>query len=504
MSENRKREFLTDGADRRLVVLVYLLSIVFLLLFFPFKLGVNVPIFLTCIYIVAFTYQKYANVPIDRGSISLFLVVMIASLPFVLYDESPFRVLHFIILMGAVLFQLFTMFCCRAYPRLSESWLYDLANAVIFTPLANLDAFWRVIARRFSRSRFRTLLLILAGIAIASHLMFLLGTQLSSADAVFEFLRSRFTAPFWRYGGQIILGLLAAVPLSMFIYGAFFGFRHQRGTELITKPDEKRIHIVPSETVIAMLIPVCALQAFYLASQATYLFSAASGFLPEDYAYAQYARRGFLELCAVSLVNITLIAAALSFTKHNKRGTEIAVNALVVFLCICSLVMIATAFAKMILYMHSFGLTANRMITSWFMLGLALVFIFTIVRCFKPSFKLVRTATVTAIVMFLMLCFVDCDHVAVSYNKDAYLNGQLEGFDIEMLYRSSDSVIPIVIDLYEHAEGTLKEDARALLCYYETHYDNSFSTWRSFNIARYDAHSKFIRWQEATGFSAAS
>lgn len=95
-------------------------------------------------------------------------------------------------------------------------------------------------------------------------------------------------------------------------------------------------------------------------------------------------------------------------------------------------------------------------------------------------------------------------HVAVSYNKDAYLNGQLEGFDIEMLYRSSDSVIPIVIDLYEHAEGTLKEDARALLCYYETHYDNSFSTWRSFNIARYDAHSKFIRWQEATGFSAAS
>lgn len=503
MSDNSKREFLTDGADRRLMIPVYVLSILFLALFFPFKLGVNVPIFLICVYIVAFAYQKRSDAPIDRGSTSLLLIVMIASLPFVLYDGSPFRVLHFVMLMGAVFFQLFTMFSCRAYPRLSESWLYDLANAVVFTPFANLDAFWRVLARRFSRSRFRTVLLVLAGIAVALPLMFLLGTQLSSADAVFEFLRSRLTAPFWRYGGKALLGLVAAVPVSMFIYGALFGFRHRRGTELVAKPDNERLHIVPSESVIAALIPVCALQTLYLASQVAYFLSTFSGFLPENYTYAQYARRGFLELCAVSLVNLILIAASLSFTKHKKRGTEKTVNALVVFLCVCSLAMIATAFAKMILYMHSFGLTANRIITSWFMLGLALVFVFTIIRCFKPSFKLIRTATVTAIAMFLMLCFVDCDNVAIGYNKDAYLSGRLEGFDIEMLYQSSDSVIPLVIDLYEHADGELKEGAGALLAYYANHYDGSFSTWRSFNIARYNAHSIFVRWQEATGFSAA-
>ncbi len=189
--------------------------------------------------------------------------------------------------------------------------------------------------------------------------------------------------------------------------------------------------------------------------------------------------------------------------KAQKARHGKTVNALVVFLSVCSIAMIATAFAKMILYMHSFGLTANRIITTWFMLGLALVFLFTILRCFKPDFKLVRTATVTAIVMFLMLCFVDCDYVAVGYNKDAYLSGRLEGFDIEMLYNSSDSVVPIVIDLYEHSEGELKDDARALLQHYASHYDSSITTWRSFNIARYDAHSKFLRWQEATGFNAA-
>ena len=503
MSDTYKRDFQPDGADRRLMFSTYLLGLLFLALFIPFQLGVNVPVFLTCVYIVAFNYQKRSDAPIDRGSTSLFLIVMIASLPFVLYDGSPFRVLHFVLLMGAVMFQLFTMFSCRAYPRLSESWLYDLANAIFLTPLANLDAFWRVLARRFGQSRFRTVLLVFSGLAVALPLMFLLGTQLSSADAAFEFLRSRFTAPFWRYGGKLLLGLIAAVPVSMFLYGAFFGFRHRRGTEIAVKPDGVRIHIVPSEAVIAALIPVCLLQAFYLASQVAYSLSNFSGFLPENYTYAEYARRGFLELCAVSLVNLTVIAAVMTFTKHKKRATETTVNALVVFLSVCSIAMIATAFAKMILYMHGFGLTANRIITTWFMLGLALVFLFTILRCFKPDFKLVRTATVTAIVMFLMLCFVDCDYVAVGYNKDAYLSGRLEGFDIEMLYNSSDSVVPIVIDLYEHSEGELKDDARALLQYYANHYDSSMTTWRSFNIARYDAHSKFLRWQEATGFSAA-
>ncbi len=162
-----------------------------------------------------------------------------------------------------------------------------------FTPLANLDAFWRVLARRFGQSRFRTVLLVFSGLAVALPLMFLLGTQLSSADAAFEFLRSRFTAPFWRYGGKLLLGLIAAsarlhVPLRRVLW-----VPTQAWTEIAVKPDDARIHIVPSEAVIAALVPICLLQAFYLASQVAYSLSNFSGFLPENYTYAEYARRGF-------------------------------------------------------------------------------------------------------------------------------------------------------------------------------------------------------------------
>lgn len=500
MTEKTKRPFQADEADQRLLLPVYLLGLLFPALFTPFQLGVNVPVFVICIYICVFRYQRRADVPVDRGGTSLMLIVMIASLPFVLYDVSPFRVLHFAVLMGVVLFQIYTMFSCRAYPLLSENWLYDFINAVFVTPLANLDAFVRVLIQRFRQNRSRTWLTVAAGILVAIPLLFLLSMQLFSADAAFELLVGRIAAPFWRGFQLLLFGVLAAVPIAMFIFGALFGFRHRRSSNLLKRPPEDRQHFLPSEAVIAALIPVCLLQAVYLASQCVYLFSVFSGFLPDNYTFAEYARRGFLELCAVSLLNLTVILIVLSFTRYKKRGLEKIVNALVILLCVCSLIMIVIVFAKMILYMLNFGLTANRIITSWFMLGLALVFVYTIIRCFRPSFHLVRAMTVTAIVMFLMLCFVDCDYLALSYNKDACLSGRLESFDMDMLQNSADSVVPLVIDLYEQTEGELKNDALALLKRYARRYDESPLTWRSFNIARYNARNRFLRWQSDTGF----
>lgn len=500
MSEKTKRPFQADAEDRRLLLPAFLLGLLFPALFFPFQLGVNVPIYIICVYITVFRYQRRANAPMDRGSTSLLLIVMIASLPFVLYDVSPFRMLHFAVLMGAVLFQIYTMFSCRAYPLLSENWLYDFANAVFFTPLANLDAFPRTLVQRLRQSRSRTWLTILCGILVAIPLLFLLSMQLFSADAAFELLLGRVAGSFWRWFRLLLLGLLAAVPVAMILYGALFGYRYRRSANLLKKPPEEKLRFIPPEAVIAALVPVCMLQAVYLVSQFAYLFSFFSGFLPDNYTFAEYARRGFLELCAVSLLNLTVIMVVLSFTRHKKRGMERVVNALVILLCVCSLIMITIVFAKMILYMQNFGLTANRIITSWFMLGLAMVFVYTIIRCFRPSFHLIRAMTVTAVVMFLALCFVDCDYLALSYNKEAYLSGQLEGFDMAMLQNSADSVVPLVIDLYEQAEGELKNDALALLKRYAKRADDSPLSWRSFNIARYNAHTRFLRWQARTGF----
>ena len=64
------------------------------------------------------------------------------------------------------------------------------------------------------------------------------------------------------------------------------------------------------------------------------------------------------------------------------------------------------------------------------------------------------------------------------------------------------SLMDVLCSDDDMTENLATKDACALLKYYANNYDSSFSTWRSFNIARYDAHSKFIRWQEATGFNS--
>ena len=100
--------------------------------------------------------------------------------------------------------------------------------------------------------------------------------------------------------------------------------------------------------------------------------------------------------------------------------------------------------------------------------------------------------------LFLVLCFADCDYLALSYNRTAYLEGQLPGFDIEMLYQSSDSIVPVMIDVYENSSGQVRTDAKAFLDHYIARYDDTLGKARSFNIASYNAHNKYIEWAEGT------
>jgi hypothetical protein len=288
--------------------------------------------------------------------------------------------------------------------------------------------------------------------------------------------------------------MVVSLMMGSFVYAALFGVRHRRYTEVLKKPDEAGLRKISSVWVLVFLAVIIGIHIIYLRPQLQYFISATGGRLPE-LSYAEYARRGFLEICAASLGDMALIAVAMTFTRYSKKIPEKLIKIIVAALSVLALALLATAFAKMLLYMQSFGLTSNRIVTSWFMLGLALTFVFVIIRCVRPTFKLVRAATVTAFAMFFVLCFVDCDYIAANYNRDAYIHGRIESFDVEMLAGYSDSVIPVVIDLYENGSGDLKAAAGELLTNYAQNYDDGFMNWRSFNITRDNAYEEFVSWK---------
>lgn len=475
-------DFIYDKVDLWLCLPCALTVLCAFLLFVPINLGVNVPLFILILYITVFSYQGRAKSESDRGSIYLLLIVLLASLPFILYDTSPFRILEFILLNFFVIFQIFTMYGCRYYKQLfSENWLIDAFNAVVFMPFANYDALWRVL--KHSKPH----------VIITAAITFL------AAPGALILLTHSYSSNFALCAAVYLLSVIVFLAVLCYIYGFLFGCRHARRIRVFKKPSKKALHFVPKQISILILSLLCLICAAYITAQVI-------RFLPVNGAHltrgdlADYARQGFMELCIMVLVNLSSIAFTAVFTRVPEtapagKSSCPSVLYLIVALCVLSVFLIATAFFKMLLYMKAYGLTTNRIITSFFMLGLAIVCIIIIARSFSPRVRIIRSISIATVTMFLILCFADCDFLALSYNRSAYISGQLPGFDIDMLYSCGDSIVPVMIDVYENSSGTIKTDAIHFLDHYEATYNDSLGKARSFNIASYNAHNKYIKWK---------
>lgn len=80
--------------------------------------------------------------------------------------------------------------------------------------------------------------------------------------------------------------------------------------------------------------------------------------VPEIYTYAEYAREGFFELLAVTIINMFIIGFLSYYTNLTKDNK--LVKTLVILLCIFSVLLIFNSYYRMFLYIDRFGFTVLR------------------------------------------------------------------------------------------------------------------------------------------------
>ncbi len=105
------------------------------------------------------------------------------------------------------------------------------------------------------------------------------------------------------------------------------------------------------------------------------------------------------------------------------------IKAYVIALSVLSLGVVATALAKMAMYINEYGMTQLRVYTSWFMLVMTIIFLLIIANRIK-EFKFWRVLFVSFTAMFFMLCFFDVNGLIAKYNISAYESGRLEELDV--------------------------------------------------------------------------
>lgn len=311
---------------------------------------------------------------------------------------------------------------------------------------------------------------ILLGILLSLPVMLIVIPLLMNSDAAF----SGMVGVIFKESRVIIFRSIFGLFIGLFIIS--FAFSVKKDNPLITKTFDLS---GMSPTILISFLSVLSLcYLSYLFSQLAYFFNAFSGFLPEGYefTYANYARRGFFEMCVIAGINFGIIFLCRLFTKKDSKKPLIAVNALSTFIGVFTLLIIATALSKMFLYIKSFGMTKLRITTSAFMIFLAVVFIALMLRLYIKRINIIKTAFVTAAVTLILLGTVNVNSLVAKYNYNAYKTNALNEIDVDTIAELGDEGIPYLIMLTEDDDYDLSNYATYKLSiaysdYYTFDYD---------------------------------
>lgn len=288
---------------------------------------------------------------------------------------------------------------------------------------------------------------ILIGLGVSIPVLLIVVPLLMSSDVAFSGLVENLFGNFFSSLFKIIVG----IALGLFLISYCFTLKKDSENDIVTY-NFKGIYNTPIITFIAVL---SCCYFLYLFSQLAYFFSAFGGFLPEGYEFtvAEYARKGFFEMAVIAAINLVIILGVFALSTKKNGKLCLPLKLLCGFISLFTLLIIATAISKMVLYINSFGMTILRLGTSAFMVFLAVVFIAVLFKIFISRIKLLKTILISASAVLILLGTLNINGVVAKYNYQAYITGALNTIDIETLYELGDEGIPYIVKLAEGDYG---------------------------------------------------
>lgn len=293
------------------------------------------------------------------------------------------------------------------------------------------------------------------GLLIALPVVAVLVMLLMSADAAFEGLLELLPDFKWH---RILVSLLLGAGVGYLFYTRTAALQHLTPQQA----SERQRKGLPSLTVNIVLIATAAVYLAYLVSQLAYFVGGFAGILPEGYTMAEYARRGFFEMGWLCAVNLGLIAGGIALVSAHGKVSGLT-RMLCLFLGLVTLFLVATASAKMLLYIESYGLTRLRILTEVFMVWLGLTTVFVCIWLFKPRMGYMKQAVLLALFLCAVLLWADVDTCVARYNVRAYQKGRLETVDLNHLEGLSDSAVPYLAELTQDGNKRIAWQAKQIL-----------------------------------------
>jgi hypothetical protein len=471
-----------------------ILATVFNILFYKKGLGVSYPIFVLIFYgALMFTLRDKIEFKINFGTLLTIPIVML-SLTYLFFSNELFLVLNFLIIPMLILVQTLLITNNNDYKWFDIRFILDLINAMFARTILYIPKPFKLISKMIKRKtkdsgKASVVSKVIIGLLLSIPLIAIVIALLSEADIVFnqwmsgvsDLLKNLNTEDLI---AQLIIGLFVGTIIFSYLWSLYY-----KENKLPSKAIKENIGIRKAwdpVIVLTMLTAVNVIYVVFAVIQFTYLFGGIDSLLPQGVTYAEYAKRGFFELVAVTLINVSIMTGVINFTKNENVNTAKALKILNSFLVGFTMVMLVSASSRMSLYEETYGYTYLRVFTHAFMIFIFVMLIATLIKVWKESFPLLKSYIVVALIAYLAINYFNADVFIIKNNirrYEANIGGKI---DTDYLDCLSADAVPYMLKLLNDKNTGVSSSIRTQL---ESRKITlaADDDWQSFNLSEYRA-----------------
>ena len=470
-----------------------ILAVIYNILFYEKKLGVSYPVFVLVLYgVLLFTLRDKIEFKISFGTI-LTLPIIMLSLTYFFFSNWVFRVLNFMIIPSLIFVQTLLITNNNDYKWFDMRFLFDFLNAIFVRTLAHIfkpfNLVSEIIKRKPNSTKASVISKVVIGLIISVPLVGVVVGLLSEADQVFSHFVSNITDLFIKMniGGlfaQLIIGFLVAIIAFSYLWSLYN--KKDRNTSRVIEDSFKIKKIWDPIIIITILLSVNLIYVIFTAIQFTYLFGSIEALLPEGVTYAEYARRGFFELVAVTIINVSILISIINFTKNDNTIIAKILRILNSLLIVSTMVMLLSAHFRMSLYEQEFGYTYLRVFTHGFMIFIFVILIATLIKACMDKFLLLKSYIVVALIAYLLMNYFNVDAFIAYNNIGRFEADSGKMIDINYLYLLSDDAVPYMVKLLDNPNEQVSLEIKYNLLSRKTRLASK-NDWQSFNLSEYRA-----------------
>ena len=297
----------------------------------------------------------------------------------------------------------------------------------------------------------RKLLPYLRGFLLALPILFILGGLLASADPIFsDWMKNLFSLFHVEWQGEYLFRLVYILVLAYLFIGIYlFALKPKRSMD---RPDPDKSMIKgflgwPETAVV--LVSTNILFAVFLVVQFRYFFGGNANINETGFTYAEYARRGFNELLAVAVLSLLLYLGLSVVSNLTSKNSQAGFTGLSFLLVVQVMVILVSAFQRLLMYEEAYGFTRLRMVSHVFILWLGvLLAAVLILEILKRRGWFALAALISMFGFTVSLAIVNVDGQIVRRN---IARSSLDELDTEYLKELSSDAVPAMADLYENA-----------------------------------------------------